>query len=687
MESPVSLPSSPGTDGTEKDKVSFPSPAASYVSLPSSADGDVSLPDTDRNCCRQNCLSSIQEDAHLRGRLEELSQGLADRCSSKADQDKLRYDLMRTWQLQGSSSGWRRFQAWGVQALCQNALCKVLNMTSFKHKKFCTHLSQGFIDPPVDMRQTQNQREVANLEAPSHARLAADILLRWVYENMAEDLAESDNFVQAKKSWAGPSSHNVASITAPQRVKWLPPHTTLADLRELSMAFCSQETPPSFATFSRVYHQSWQAWLKIRTEGQHAMCSECQRFKAWRKLATSSEGKNLVKERFTQHISSMKADRRADAVIAQHARETASGQLTNPESEVAVISLIIDGMDTGKFKMPRQAELSKEMANLWRPEARFFGCLVEGITEHFFLADCDIVKDSNWDLTLVSHCLHLTQLELQNRSINLPKTLRLHADNASAELKNQIFFKWCSWLVHRELFTEILVTTFRVGHSHNKIGQRFSEVRNVLKEASSLERPDDFCAAMNFSLLDRQGPCKLSGRRFFTDRQAVPAKAAPAGGKPQGGNAKAKAKAATSKRTAAAKSSCRMKRPAAAAATSSAHELIHNEDQIELPTDTEAASSQILPEDAEPLFAAGMFREPTNASAAAGAPLHAVIEPEPKKRQRRRGHGWLPMPADAREKMKALGHSKCRSNGCPQCRQRIGLVLNEDESAWVYSQQ
>jgi hypothetical protein len=46
--------------------------------------------------------------------------------------------------------------------------------------------------------------------------------------------------------------------------------------------------------------------------------------------------------------------------------------------------------------------------------------------------------------------------------------------------------------------------------------------------------------------------------------------------------------------------------------------------------------------------------------------------------------GWLPLPEGAREKIAELNHSKCRKKGCPDCRRKIGLVLNDDHTAWTW---
>lgn len=78
----------------------------------------------------------------------------------------------------------------------------------------------------------------------------------------------------------------------------------------------------------------------------------------------------------------------------------------------------------------------------------------------------------------------------------MSKTMRLHADNATAELKNQNCCEACSWLIPRQLFKEMLVTMYRVGQSHGDIDQRFSEVRGVLADASKLQTPCDILTAL-----------------------------------------------------------------------------------------------------------------------------------------------------------------------------------------------
>ena len=143
------LPSSP-----EPEEDAAPSSrSGSMVSLPSCSDDDeVILPDTSEECCQMGCLSNIQADRNLKNRYDELVAALND--TTMADKDKLRYDMLRLWQQVSSTPGWRRWKAWGIEPCCRGAMRHILQLSQAKMVKFCKHLADGFMEPPVDMRRT-----------------------------------------------------------------------------------------------------------------------------------------------------------------------------------------------------------------------------------------------------------------------------------------------------------------------------------------------------------------------------------------------------------------------------------------------------------------------------------------------------------------------------------------------------
>ena len=133
------------------------------------------------------------------------------------------------------------------------------------------------------------------------------------------------------------------------------------------------------------------------------------------------------------------------------------------------------------------------------------GGIVEGLTEHYILADQDIVKNADLQCTLIGLLLQESFHDLQARGGELPRHLRIHTDNATGEGKNQPVFYLASWMVKRKLFDSVTLSQFRVGHSHGKPDQRFSEVRYALSQTSVLEDPSLFAAAIQNGVKPREG--------------------------------------------------------------------------------------------------------------------------------------------------------------------------------------
>lgn len=81
---------------------------------------------------------------------------------------------------------------------------------------------------------------------------------------------------------------------------------------------------------------------------------------------------------------------------------------------------------------------------------------------------------------------------LRSRGVPLPRNLRVHADNATSETRNQTAFKWGAVMAYRSMLSQVAYTYYAVGHSHGLPDQRFSEVRGKLCSESVLQSPEDF---------------------------------------------------------------------------------------------------------------------------------------------------------------------------------------------------
>ena len=230
----------------------------------------------------------------------------------------------------------------------------------------------------------------------------------------------------------------------------------------------------------QVFHKEWQQTLKFRLEGQHSKCTECEKFKQYIRIAQSAAEKQMIRQNYSQHIQGMLEDRKVDAVLIQRA------------TDYDLLNLTIDSMDCAKWKCPRNLAGTKEFSALWRPECTFTAVLTEGHSENFFLMNQNIVKDSDLMMTLLSRAIHRAVQHLQERNKPTPRMVRVHCDNAPGETKNQHVLRWLGWLVHRGIFEEAHLTSFRVGHSHGAVDERFAAIRLLLADSMELQDPDDF---------------------------------------------------------------------------------------------------------------------------------------------------------------------------------------------------
>ena len=110
--------------------------------------------------------------------------------------------------------------------------------------------------------------------------------------------------------------------------------------------------------------------------------------------------------------------------------------------------------------------------------------------------DNDVTTTANLDLTLLSDMMNQAVETCRSRHVPLPKNLRVHADNATSETRNQTALKWGAVMAYRSMFSQVAFTYYAVGHSHGLPDQRFSEVRGKLCSESVLQTPEDFLSAV-----------------------------------------------------------------------------------------------------------------------------------------------------------------------------------------------
>ena len=491
----------------DSDVETLPSDVSSEVDLPPAVEPDESLPtiidggSASDQCCNQGCLEALAESRSLSRRVLELRQSLEQ--GTQHQKETLQFHCLKDWGKGGK--GWRRYKAWGM-SLCQTAVQNVLGLTMRKMKKLNKQIEQGLLQPERSLQATQNQRQ----DRPGSQK--AETCLSWLYHNVAEDLAESVRLGDEGQpsSATARSLPQVSTISfldnledEEKGVRWMPPGTTLAEMLDCAITFLPH-CKHSYSTFVTHYHLQWAKRLKIRAEGHHSKCTACEKFKAYRKQVTAPSDCKRVAEEYTSHLKDVLKDRETDRRLCVTAQITCGTVPGVVSEESSLLSISIDAMDAAKFRCPRNIGAAKEFQNLWRPELTMVGAITEGLHELYFVCDPDLSKNADLHCTIVGHCIERAHEAFQARGRPFPRHLRLQTDNATAEGKNATVFCLASFLAQRRMFSSVTCSQFRVGHTHSKIDQRFSEVRNTLSQCNQLEDPDSFCAAIQTGVNPRE---------------------------------------------------------------------------------------------------------------------------------------------------------------------------------------
>ena len=262
--------------------------------LPSDVESvhDAQVKDDELSCCTARCLASVDESATLKHRVKEIQSALG--AGTKEQKELLQFSCLRAWQCSQVRT-WRNYKFCGMPLCCQ-AVAAMLQLATWKFKAFAKLIAEGKLGPDRSLKQSQIQREKT-------ATKKANVLLSWLHQNVAETLAETkrigdkqaaDSLTLVQKGaasglakdplpLAGSSTDLFAQYQEDgQQVKWLPPGTSLAEMRDLAQTFVP-DSQVSYNTFVICYHTEWAGRLKVRSEGQHAKCTTCARLKEYRR--------------------------------------------------------------------------------------------------------------------------------------------------------------------------------------------------------------------------------------------------------------------------------------------------------------------------------------------------------------------------------------------------------------------
>lgn len=309
----------PGDTVTSDASDALPSDASD--ALPCSGDGSDGLPSdagsdtTPRKCCRNHCQRLLESP----GVREQLAQWEQHKSKVLMDRDRMNSYAFRLLQAMqqtlsnpygkspvsdsspnASSASAQHYMFLGVR-VCRTAFRRQLGMGNSRLGRLLRWLAEGHLEPPMDLRHSQAERE-------KPASAAADQWFQWAYETMAETFSEStvrdcseldvllpwlaktpvsgSQPVKADdglREWILGAGATSAALASSEDVRWLPP-SSMVELYEQMQEYRADHDDHdnrrcSYVTFLRVYQTKWAKTLRIRPQGMHAKCPDCERFK------------------------------------------------------------------------------------------------------------------------------------------------------------------------------------------------------------------------------------------------------------------------------------------------------------------------------------------------------------------------------------------------------------------------
>ena len=191
--------------------------------------------------------------------------------------------------------------------------------------------------------------------------------------------------------------------------------------------------------------KNWKHCLKQRKKTQHARCYLCSVIAKEKSLALDAAGHQECIEAKHDHLRVVFGDRKVSSRIKALSEEYFHSG--NIPCEDGTGYLLIDAVDQAKLKTPRNLDANKLFEACWRPQLHMIGVLVHGCLEVFYITDADVPKDSNLELTLISHTWDDVHDWCTAKGLVMPHTWVLLADNTAREMKNKFCLAWTGWVV------------------------------------------------------------------------------------------------------------------------------------------------------------------------------------------------------------------------------------------------
>ena len=241
--------------------------------------------------------------------------------------------------------------------------------------------------------------------------------------------------------------------------RWLPPGKKVWLFWQHVEQCHSHGTPvPSWSTFKHVWKTYFRDKLGFRRITEHAVCTACEGYKKELRHAKVLSLRLQIAAQYTEHLQMQWQDRTVYWKARHMSRLCLTdmlrgGSLASRFIASSLMTVMVDGMDQAKFRIPRDPsqQKTKESERLIRPAIHVTGTLLHGAGLFLTCAEPEVPKDSNQNMECLARGLN----DFYRRAGSLPLNLHVQADNTCREGKNQYLALWAAILVSRRIWKSV----------------------------------------------------------------------------------------------------------------------------------------------------------------------------------------------------------------------------------------
>lgn len=277
--------------------------------------------------------------------------------------------------------------------------------------------------------------------------------LQNLYDSVAETLPlDEKKSKEGKEVWSGDEDAYCPETSGNrEELRYLPPGTVF-DLWRQFNATTGQKC--SWHCFHSCWKKEFSNKLTFRDRYMFSVCPVCVQHKLLlRGFGADSTAALRQRLLYDRHLASQFADRKCYWTMRASSRVRSK-----------LIVAIIDGMDQGKYAIPRsKLFLSHIFDKYTRPRLHVWGLLCHGYMALLSVSDADMSKGGSTTCELILHMLSI----LKKHGLQLSEyEVVIQLDNTTSSNKNNTTASLCGVLTQRGLVRMMRLSYLRVGHTH-----------------------------------------------------------------------------------------------------------------------------------------------------------------------------------------------------------------------------